>query len=1089
MTIKIRLDDARRAWEARDPELTGLVVALAERPEEKPESPIREGAPTFAKFLAEIRSKAFRRKPRAEQEHARVELIRALESSDAEVPLPDRLRLHEILTALWEDGGPFARTCLLEIIARVKLTYGPWRALKRIFKEAEARGDLEIFGALAARFDRALAGTDHQVSAETLGYLVRRGWRLLRRTAVALPASYADAASEVLAHYPESTNWDRTWIVNHVFYHDFRQDKRKLYTRSQFTLYRRPDSLQKYRAFGDLWKRSPRPLFALLERAQSDRVREFAAGALKADFRASLRDVEPAWVVRLIHVGSRANDEFAVWVLNNVPRFEQGTFRTLGLHEAVLKLFDSQALEAQSYAAEYARTHARDLLVDELIRLADSGNPAVRKLAADLLSGRDPRKDVGLEAWGRLLETRHGYDLAAAVLRKHFGAKELTPEWFKGRLFSPGRAFAFARETLPQIHPSQSLGAGYFRDLIDSIDANTPAARNVAGFALAELARFDLNALDADFLRRLLIHPSTTDQARAWIDEGRLKAQAIGADFLKVVAFHPAWDADPWVAALKAGGKPWEKGLEFREDLADKALEWLRDVRRFTPAALGFDWLMQLAVRAEPRYHDFAVEVMIKGFVPADFAPKQPAAAEAGPQAAPSTADLGGATFLFTGKLATMQRKEAEDKVKQANGVNSSTVNAKLHYLVIGDEGSPLYGQGKKGSKQVKAEEVNAAGGTIKIISETAFLKMLSGQVQEVSADATLAGSERLWAMTTAPGAADLPLARFAMRYIKRHHPDIALAETDRPVDPGAEIPQAFLTFDRVRPLFAESRKPLRDFALGLARWEFARWAPSIEDLIDLAELPHADVRRFVAESLLAEDTPEHRRRRIDPATLTAAAVYSFCESADEATRELGMELIRRSPRLQLPEELFRLTESPDRRVRGFVVRSLWSLYRDRGITADWKPAPPPQPALGAKAKKEAATALAELGSGTPRRPDRPPADARSLSWLLRRMLFEVPPARLEPQKEEEKGGTPRAKPLPARKAKLALVEVLRDLAIEDAAFARVVLPPLREFMGSRGKSERDACLVAVTRVQHVHPELRPVLDGIGRSQVRGVAR
>ena len=123
----------------------------------------------------------------------------------------------------------------------------------------------------------------------------------------------------------------------------------------------------------------------------------------------------------------------------------------------------------------------------------------------------------------------------------------------------------------------------------------------------------------------------------------------------------------------------------------------------------------------------------------------------------------------------------------------ASGVTNKLHYLVIGDEGSPLYGHGKKGSKQVKAEELNAAGANIKIISETAFLQMLAGQVQEVSHDAALAGCERLWQMAIAPGPADAPLAQFAIKYIRRHHPDIALAETDRPVDPGAEIPAGFL--------------------------------------------------------------------------------------------------------------------------------------------------------------------------------------------------------------------------------------------------------------------------------------------------------
>src|SRR5262249_24579785 len=157
----------------------------------------------------------------------------------------------------------------------------------------------------------------------TLAYLVRRAWRYLRRTGVRLPVAYADTAADFLAPYTDATFWDRTWIANHVFYHHTH-----LYRRKRFNLYPRPKSLLKERAFGDLWKRSPGPLFALLERARSDQVRQFATEALKADFRTVLRDVEPAWVARLVSVGSKAIDEFVVWILTNVPRFEQAAFRS-----------------------------------------------------------------------------------------------------------------------------------------------------------------------------------------------------------------------------------------------------------------------------------------------------------------------------------------------------------------------------------------------------------------------------------------------------------------------------------------------------------------------------------------------------------------------------------------------------------------------------------------------------------------------------------------------------------------------------------------------------------------------------------------
>ena len=101
-----------------------------------------------------------------------------------------------------------------------------------------------------------------------------------------------------------------------------------------------------------------------------------------------------------------------------------------------------------------------------------------------------------------------------------------------------------------------------------------------------------------------------------------------------------------------------------------------------------------------------------------------------------------------------------------------------------------------------------------------------------------------------------------------------------------------------------------------------------------------------------------------------------------------------------------------------------------------------------------------------------------SLGEFLRRILFEIPPGRLEGGKkaEQTEGIQIRLKHLPTRQAKLHLVETLRDLALEDPKFARGMLPLLEEFMGSRGKSEHDACLVAVTRIRHRYPELQPTL-------------
>lgn len=1082
MGQQISLDDVRRAWAARDPELANLLIKLCADQDATPKVAVREGAPTFSSFTQELKGWRYRRKSPQERARFRIDTIRALEAQAAEVPLPDRLGVDAVILELWakaqEAGAAYERQMLLEVIGQVALRWGPWRALKRIFKEAEAAADTEVLGALAARFDAQLAGSfgrdfntsagRSEVTRYTLAYLCRRAWRFLRRRAEGLPASYADAAVDFLRFYSDQTQWQKTWVYNHVLFHDS-----KKYNRRRFRFSWRERNLDplKNRAYAELWRRTPRPLFSLLERARSEAVRGYATKALQSDFRAMLRDVEPAWVVRLIAVGSATIDTFVIWLLGNVPKFEHSAFRELGLHDPVLRLLDSPSNDARAYAADYARTHARDLPLERLILLANNSHDGVRKLVKDLLGDRDPRKDVGLDAWGRLLGTQYGHELAIAALRKHFGARELTQEWFTARLLdSRDKVVDFAAELLPKIHPYKDLKAAYFRRLLDAPEIGRSATK----FALDAVTRFPVTDFDADFWRHLLLRPHSRGSMIQWIREDKVKADALGSAFWRALAFHPTWDEDAWVAALRAGPK-WAHDLKFDEGLADLAFELLGDVRKFTPDQLGFEWLMILVQRAEPRYHDFATEYMIKAFLPADFAPADEAAAASAEAASsgPATVDLGGKSFLFTGKLKTMVRGDAAKKVTAAGGANASSVTAKLDYLVIGDEGSPLYGEGRKGSKQVAAEKLIAKGAAIKIISETAFLQMLAGGEREFSSDKVEAGCARLWEMATDPGPVDAPLARFALAYIRRHHPDICLKMTDRPVDPGAEIPATFLTWERVRPLFDEPRQPLRQLAIDLARWELARWSPPLYDLLGLAEAAHGEVRTFVQKALLAAaDDVDARRFRIDPARLTGDAVYAFCDSLHPQARALGMELIRRHPRLAIPEELFRLSESPDRQVCAFVVKTLWSLYRARGTTAGWTP-PVNPPRRGTGPEGQASGEEKPEGSGPPARPGNLPASHAALRDFMRRMLFTVPPAKPPPPVGEEGGKKgPRQRPLPARRAKLALVEVMRDLAIEDHAFAALVAPVLKEFMGSRGASERAACLVALARIARAHADL-----------------
>ena len=201
MEQAITLDDIRRAWHARDPALAQFMVALVNQ--SIPQGAVRRDALTWRNVVHGQRDYAFRRLDLEQRRQKRLADWRALESDDAEEPLPDRFWLHRLLFELWEDDSPWARRQLVQAVHTLPLKWGPWRAVKAIFKQAEAKGDWEMFGAITARLDTEYAAGRSQgdVSRGTLRYLVRRAWRRLRRVGLELPSSYPDIAAEVLRHY------------------------------------------------------------------------------------------------------------------------------------------------------------------------------------------------------------------------------------------------------------------------------------------------------------------------------------------------------------------------------------------------------------------------------------------------------------------------------------------------------------------------------------------------------------------------------------------------------------------------------------------------------------------------------------------------------------------------------------------------------------------------------------------------------------------------------------------------------------------------------------------------------------------------
>ena len=1130
--MSLSFEHIQHAWQVQDPSLVEKLCLLAQQPDPLSELPIPDDELTFERFLNKILSYSFRQQHPEIQFAERVAMIATVESDEGTYSLPDRYKIYLILIALWDDGSTYSRAILKQAINKLPLSYGVWRGLKYIYKAAEYEQDYEIFAPIAAKVDlhRFDQSARDSVSLATKTYMSLRAWRYLRKLGQQMPAGYIEAAVSVLASYDETMTVGQlpqinSWVLNHICFHnsaDYGVNRFHSHTpRKLFD--------NKGRAFKEAWQRDAEPLIRLLATAKNEAIRQFSTDSLKHDFKIQMRDVSCETIQYLSagYAHSQARDEMIVWLIEQSPHFEKSKFVPLGLHEVVLKLLHSNHSAAYQYAIDYAKSYAQALPLSELMMLAVSDHEPVRSFAINIILSRHPVNDIGVSGWGQLLDTSYHHSIAAEQLSKHFTRRDLTAEWFFERLISNQRySTRFAIRRLPELYSAQELGVEYFIRLAVQLDTSTDSDSNYLcmNFALQELKRLDLSVVDTNVWQYLLLHPLAQQTIIDWINEDILSAGKIQMPYWHALAYEPDWHSSREIAQLKTSPyfthshdnlgisnsnvntvKQWQKDLTFDEYLADTVRGWLADVRRFVPTQLGFDWLMTLAHSEHSHYREFAIERINKGFLPADFATNQNKLSEENLSNDTNaihttdvidniTVDLGNQRYLFTGKMQSMSRGDAEKLVKAANGAISSAVNAKLDYLVIGDDGSPLYGAGRKGSKQLKAEELIAGGAPLKIISETAFLQMLTGQSRAASKDDTVAGAEVLWSM--AIDDPNAPISELAISYLSHHHEQICMALTDRPVDPDAIIPSSFFSAERVIPLLQSTQQALRNFGMLLTKYELAKWSPTPALWLIIAESPYLEVTQLLQQALLAAPSVSNRTYHVPVEQFNETILNAFIGSKKRLARQLGMTLLQRHRQFQNPQSLYILSQSADREVRYSAVTMLWQQYKARYVSPHWQPADQYD-----KTDTKTTTYTQPNDWST-----NPPADLNQLLMLLRRGLFELPPGRLStPQSSErpslakneqsrhtkygkrtdktnelaDQEQTLSHKPIPASQAKLALIETFRDVGLADEHFATLIMPLLYTFTHSAGKMERHACLVAVTRLLHRYPKLSNHLQPI----------
>jgi hypothetical protein len=602
----LMLADVERAIATRDPQLGSVIVRYLaqddpedgrgelaptsdDAPDDEPEVDVPPGAVTLDHLAAAVSPRGLAHKTATERKLARREAFAAAEASPF---APPRLRLGELLIELYERGEPPDRAALAEMFAEATMKWGVWRAAKAIYKRAEDRHDLAMFGVLAYRFDamRATPHASRELGAGTLLYLRRRAWRYLRLLGQAVPDAYPAFAVEVLRHYPADYAGDApSWVAAQIWGHGHLG-----YARGSAE-FAPPgpddDDAMQVRAFPAAWKLAPAPLLGLLEAAANELVCGWAIRCLRADHPLALRAVEPAWLARLGRRPVAAVHAFVVALLRDGPALHQSKLRELGLHEVVVGFLRSPSDAARSYALEYCAAHAPELAVDELVALIEDGADEVARFAAARLEAR-PASELGIAAVLRLLG-------AAAAPWAEAKLAGFAPEDLDAAQFIATAARgtgAFHLMVKFYTDKRAAVPTGHWRDLLDDprFIAVPWQLRSIVATALTELGARTATEIGVAWIQRSLEDRRRTDAVTRWLDAGMLAGDQLDADWLKALV-----------------GKP---------RLRPIACKLLADRRRMPPARVGLAWLLEQARSSDAELAQFAHRMLLESFEPQDFA-------------------------------------------------------------------------------------------------------------------------------------------------------------------------------------------------------------------------------------------------------------------------------------------------------------------------------------------------------------------------------------------------------------------------------------------------------------------------------------
>ncbi len=588
MNREVTFVDITRAVDNRDPQLGGLVVRYLQLPdpaEDRPEDaepsearPLSADAWTLQKLRSTLGHSRWG-KSDEEIKNTRVDAWESLLSADNP---PPRLRLGDLLIALYESGEEWGRAALIQIFREAKMSWGVWKAFKRIFKLSEQRHDAELFGVLAWRLDvfSSKPNNNQEISPGTTLYLRRRSWRYLRQLGAAVPELYPEFAVQVLRHYEAGHTPYGCWIIHQIWNH-----QQLIGSFNASWMSEPPDKIEN-RAFDKAWKLSAQPLLRLIEDSNNDGVLRFATRSLEKDFPETLREPDPAWLRRLGRKPAGSVHEFVISLLERSPEFHQSKLAGLGLHDMVLDLLGSPSKKAATYAIEYAKAHAGKLPTARLVELMSTGSSAAQKWAAIQLEKLSPR-EIGLSALIGLLGPAS--EFAKKKIEEGFTPKDLTPELYVALTTGGWRQRQWVEQFFSK--HKQKPSAALLKGALESPKLGHWEKNTV----FEGLGKCKAKDIGVAWIQEKFLDPDYSDRVGGWLCRGMLKGDALDVE--------------------------WMKGLVMNTRLRGTALAVLGDTKLVAPARIGLPWLLAMARQPDPDLFTFAHNLLLQHFEPGDYAP------------------------------------------------------------------------------------------------------------------------------------------------------------------------------------------------------------------------------------------------------------------------------------------------------------------------------------------------------------------------------------------------------------------------------------------------------------------------------------